>query len=281
MGGQANSRRDEIRALKARSEEDAIRWRQMKNDMRSVSRGIDPESNDPTVPTAMARALGALFIEAKLSGSVDEPIRFLYQTVNETVHGVADVPIACKKGCSHCCHVWVSVAAPEALCIAKTVQQRGPAVIEKVRLAHEQSKEYDFDARDEHPFPCPLLDGDVCSIYSDRPKVCRLAASADAELCARTYHNITNEDVPAPMMYLIGRAAYAMTLSAGLKHAGLSYHAYEFNAALYCALTTDNAERRWLDGEDIFGGIHRDPQDVLQHEQAQFLYQAAFPNSRP
>ena len=88
------------------------------------------------------------------------------------------------------------------------------------------------------------------------------------------------EDVPTPMMYVTGRAAYAMTLSAGLKHASLSYRAYEFNAALYRALTTDNAERRWLDGEDIFHGIHQDPQDVLQHEQAQFLYHAAFPNSK-
>src|ERR1700722_7856026 len=103
------------------------------------------------------------------------------------------------------------------------------------------------------------LGGDLSSIYDARPKVYRLAASADAAICARTYHNITNEDVPMPMMYLIGRAAYAMVMAAGLRHVDLPHHAYEFNAALSRALETDRAEQRWLAGDDIFADVHRDP----------------------
>jgi hypothetical protein len=36
-----------------------------------VGSGIDPESSDPTLPIAMARAMGALFIDAKRSRNVD------------------------------------------------------------------------------------------------------------------------------------------------------------------------------------------------------------------
>ena len=119
----------------------------------------------------------------------------------------------------------------------------------------------------------------MCSIYDSRPKVCRLAASADADICARTYHNITNEDVPTPMMYLVGRSAYAMVMAAGLRHAGLPHRGYEFNGALSRALETDQAEQRWLAGDDIFADVHRDPEDVFSNPQAQILYRYAFPGA--
>lgn len=276
MGGQAKWRREEIAELKRRSPEDAARWRQMQEDKRRVASGIDPESSDPELPVTMARALSALYTEAKRSGTVDPPVIFLYETINATLRRVSDIPVACRKACSHCCHIWVSVSAPEALFVAKIVKQRGAAAVEKVRSAHEHTEEYDFDHRDQHPHPCPLLDDDACSIYDARPEVCRLAASADAEICARTYHNITNEDVPTPVLYLMGRAAYAITVAAGLRHAGLPHHAYEFNAALLRALETDQAEQRWLAGEDIFGGIQRDPEDALADPEAQQLYKYAF-----
>ncbi len=185
LGGQAKFRRDEIVELKRRSPEDAARWRQMQEDKRRVASGIDPESSDPTLPVAMARAMGALFIEAKRSGNVDPAVTFLYETINATVRGVADVPVACKKGCSHCCHTWVSVAAPEAIFIAKILKQRGNGIVEKVRLAHEHTKDYDFDTRDQHPQPCPLLDNDTCSIYDDRPEVCRASPHQRTQRSAR------------------------------------------------------------------------------------------------
>jgi hypothetical protein len=47
------------------------RWRQMQEDKRRAASGIDPESSDPTLPIAMARAMGVLSIEAKRSRNVD------------------------------------------------------------------------------------------------------------------------------------------------------------------------------------------------------------------
>lgn len=83
-------------------------------------------------------------------------------------------------------------------------------VIENVRTIHELTTKYDFDARPDHPQQCPLLKNDVCSIFESGPMTCRLAGSADAEICARTYHHPTNEDVPTPMMYLFSRNSFAV-----------------------------------------------------------------------
>lgn len=273
--GKASRRKAENRALKRMNPEQFAQ----SQDKSRLAYGINPESSDPAVPVAITRELGSLFDVAKRTGNIDPAVTLLYTTVNATVRGLSDIPIACKKGCSHCCHTWVSVSAPEALYIAKIVKQRGDAAIEKVRSAYAHTKEYDFESRDQHPHPCPLLDEDVCSIYDARPKVCRLAASVDAAICARTYHNITNENVPTPMMYPVGRAAYAMVMATGLQHAGLPHHAYEFNAALSRALETDQAEQRWLAGDDIFADVHRDPEDVLSNPQAQLLNRYAFPRA--
>lgn len=274
--GKASRRKAENRALKRMNPE---QFAPQPRDNSQLAYGINPASSDPAIPVAITRKLGSLFDEAKRTGNVDPAVTLLHTTVNATVRALSDIPIACKKGCSHCCHTWVSVSAPEALFTAKIVKQRGDAAIEKVRSAYAHTKEYDFESREQHPYPCPLLEEDLCSIYDARPKVCRLAASADAAICARTFHNITTENVPIPMMYLVGRAAYAMVVAAALQHAGLPHHAYEFNAALSRALETDQAEQRWLAGDDIFADVRRDPADALSNPQAQQLYRHAFPGA--
>jgi hypothetical protein len=245
----------------------------------SLLQGIDPVSPDPTIPVALTRELSWLFREAKQTGNVDPPITLIQTAITATLRKPAGVTIACKKGCSSCCHIWVSVSAPEALSIAKIVKQRGLAAIEKVRSTHEATKDYDFVSRGEHPFPCPLLENDTCSIYDARPKSCRFASSIDAEICARSYINISNEDIPMPAMHVFGRDRYTMVMAAALRDAGLRHQAYEFNAALVRALEIDDAEQRWLAGEDVFAGIHRDPEDIFAHPQTQALCQGAFPGA--
>lgn len=276
MGGEAKRRKAEIERLKQNSPAEAARWRQAQRDKRDLVRGIRPASQDPAPVMAVARLLHAEFEEAKLTGSVDAAMTLFQSVIATTLDEVSDVPVACGKGCSHCCHIWVSATAPEVLHIAQLLKERDGAVIERVRTAHGQTKDYNFDTRDEHPTPCPLLEQDLCSIYESRPMTCRLAASADASICARTYHNISSEDVPTPMVYLFGRNSFAVAMAAGLRKASLPHHAYELNAALTRALNTPDAERRWLAGEDIFSDVPRDPGDALAHPQAQWLYEHTF-----
>ena len=274
--GESKCRKAEIEMLKRASPEDAARWRQSKQDEKKLGRGINPEATDPEPTAAMARLLHSMFERAKQDRNIDPPVRFLQSKVDATVQGFGHLPIACKKGCSHCCYTWVSASAPEVLFISKIIKLRGKHAIYRVQAAHQHTKDYDFDTRDQHPHPCPLLEKDTCSIYDSRPKACRLAASGDATICARAYHNLSNEDIPTPALYLLGRTVYSVAMAAALRKANLPYHTYEFNAALIRAIDTDNAERTWLSGQDIFSDVMRESGDIFSEAQAQLMYQHAF-----
>lgn len=254
----------------------AERRRQNKEDERLLSRGIDPGSADLEPTVAMARRLYALIEKAKNDRNIDQTVKFLYSKIDATLLDLRDVPVACKKGCSHCCNIWVSVSAPEVLFTLKAFGPKKQDMIKRIRDAHVQTRDYTFDVRDQHPNPCPLLKQEVCSIYTSRPSACRWAASGDANICARSYRNETNENIPTPMINLMGRTAYAAALVIALRHAGLPHHAYEFNSAMVCALAREDAEEAWLSGEDIFAGVMREPGDLLSEAPTQMLYELAF-----
>jgi Fe-S-cluster containining protein len=256
----------------------AERRRQAKLDAQLLVRGIDLDRpQDPQPTAAMARQLSDLFEAAKRDGNIEPPIRYLHSKVDATLRSLTDVPVACKKGCSHCCHVWVSATAPEVLFIAKAIRlMSDPTVRDRIKAAYLQTGQFSFEERDLHPYPCPLLVNNICSIYEMRPKACRLAASGNAEICARAIHDLTNEDIPTPFMHMIARSSYAIALAAALKHSQLPYRSYEFIGALERALQRDDAERAWLAGEDIFSDVSRDPNDPFSEPPANMMYRHAF-----
>lgn len=242
--------------------------RQLKEDQKLLDHGLNPELPNLEHLKALLRILQSAVEKARQCHQVEPIISALYPKVDATLHRMRDIPTSCGKGCSHCCHIWVSASAPEILHIANIVRKRGERAIAKVQEAFNATKTFNFDERSNHPHPCPLLERDVCSIYSDRPKACRLAASADAGICARSYHNTTDEDIPTPMMYLVARSGYAVPYAVALKNAGLSHRAYELNAGLARALQHSNAETAWLSGEDVFSGVQQDPEDATTHANA-------------
>jgi Fe-S-cluster containining protein len=264
--GQAKRRREEIEKLKNEGAGANGRDRQI------LDRGIDVTSRSIEPIAAIARTLLGFFERAKTEGSIERPMSFFYSAVTKALSGVNDVPIACGKGCSHCCNIWVSVTAPEALRIAKIVKARGDKAIAKVRAAYDNTNTHDFDSRDQHPYPCPLLDGDICTIYDARPSSCRWAASASSEVCKRSYLNETNEDIPTPMAYLMGRNVFSLAMHVALRRGKLVDHSYEFNAALTRALETEDAETQWLAGEDAFAGVLRQPLDPDGEQLVKWAY---------
>jgi Putative zinc- or iron-chelating domain len=251
--------------------------RQTKEDEKLLAHGINPELRDPEAAAAMARQLHALLERAKLDKDIDPPVRHLRAKVAATLYDLRDIPVACKKGCSHCCNLWVSASAPEVLSIAKTLLRTGSFIsIDKIRAAHLYTKEFEIDVRSQHPTPCPLLQDNACSIYEIRPKNCHFAVSPDAAICARSYHNLTTEKVPMPVMHMSARVAYSVAHGIALKHAQLPYRSYELNAALTRALEIDDSERAWLSGEDIFSDVLREPHDIFSERSTVWLYERAF-----
>ena len=256
--GQAKSRKAEIEALKR------------------LGPRIDAGSSDPEPTAEMARRLHTMFELAKQSGNIDPPVNFLYSKLETTIQDFGPIPIACKKGCSHCCHVGISATAPELLLIAKIVQRRGGEVIDRLRAAHLYTKDFSFEERYRHPNPCPMLEQDVCSIYESRPRVCRLAVSGNASLCGRVFRQLTNEKIPTPSLYLGARTIYATVMAVALKRSRLPYDAYEFIAGLMRALDVPDAERAWLSGDNIFSDVMRYPGDIFAERTTQQVFKHAF-----
>lgn len=255
----------------------ADRRRLAKDDQKLILKGIDPADTGIDEISAIARTLHTLLERAKRSKSVAETMSFLYSNVGATLSHLKDVEIACGKGCSHCCHIWVSATAPEALYIASRIRRKANSTVQfRIADAHQNTKQFAFDERDKHPYPRPMLENNACSIYDIRPMTCRFAASGDAEICARSYHNVTDENIPTPFMYVAGSGAYALAMSCALKRAGFIPAAYSFNSALEIALTNHNAEEEWLKGVDVFASVSRDPHDPFASPQFQRMYDSVF-----
>jgi len=254
----------------------AERRRQARQDEQKLASGIDLTSPDREPVASLTRHLHGLFEKARQTASIEAPVRYLHSQITTTAGKLKDIKIACAKGCSHCCHSWVSVTAPEVLYVARAVRSRGVSAMAQVASTHATTGQLDFTARQQQPIACPQLVEDACSIYQHRPTICRFTASADADACQRAYWQLTGEDIPRPCLYLMGRNIYAVALAGALRRAGLPFYAYEFNAALACALALPDPERAWLSGQDIFADVPRDPVDVFTTPAVQALYDHTF-----
>jgi Fe-S-cluster containining protein len=132
--------------------------------------------------------------------------------------------VSCRKGCSTCCRSQpVPVTPAEAYALLLLVEampepRRGDVrqrFADRVRrlsdaglldvflrrtpvTTREQAREFA-----EHYFrlglACPFLEDDACSIYPDRPLVCRqYLVTSPAELCADPFHNSV-KPIPLPL----------------------------------------------------------------------------------
>ncbi|MGH6864588.1 MAG: YkgJ family cysteine cluster protein, partial [Methyloceanibacter sp.] len=171
-------------------------------------------------------------------------------------------PLGCKPGCDHCCYTFVSLLAPEALLLA-----------ERLKLQNEKSdrpsaKEFRAKAillrgLDQRARvlgkrrACPILEEHLCSLHADRPLSCRKHTSFSAEACVAA---LRGEDVPIPahIDYLTLGTTVSVTFRAALKSLGYSLALYELSEAVSTVLDTEDALRRWTEGEDIFAGVQSD-----------------------
>lgn len=97
--------------------------------------------------------------------------------------------VSCKKGCSHCCYAAVLVPHAEAEIIGKRIRRK-PEAAKQRRNANDVPYGYDH--------PCTFLVNNECSIYSNRPTVCRVHYSLDIDalMCELT----PPESKPVPFM---------------------------------------------------------------------------------
>jgi Fe-S-cluster containining protein len=80
--------------------------------------------------------------------------------------------VACHEGCSHCCHIAVSVLQPEAEMIGQLIGRK-PKSPKSDKIGEVPVLPLGYDN------PCTFLKDDRCSIYEHRPLTCRIYASVE------------------------------------------------------------------------------------------------------
>ncbi len=164
--------------------------------------------------------------------------------------------VACRQGCAFCCHAYVSVSAPEALLAARTIRSlpepRQTTALARIRETDDRTRGLPLEDRiGSGALPCPLLVDNRCSVYNVRPFGCRAEMSTDASACEKLVNGLDARKI-SPALPPNLKMMYSSALAVAVKNVGLTAGIYEFNAALRIAVDSDDAEKRWLAGEDLF-----------------------------
>ncbi len=139
---------------------------------------------------------------ARLNASPRVKLQRIYQVIDQIGQHTAGY-VACRSGCADCCRMNVTISDLEARQIAA---HTGRAVVKVTRSIQHPIETYCGVA-------CPFLVEDRCSIYDQRPRVCRQHISFDtsAYWCAPA----RSGGVKMPLMGLSGvDAAYRDLLTA-------------------------------------------------------------------
>lgn len=179
----------------------------------------------------------------------------------DAVRAAADqVPLTgagCKAGCTPCCHLRVTVTAPEILSIADDLRRppRGERLPQSVWAAHEVTNSLDDAGRAVLRHPCPLLDNTGrCSVYPARPVSCRLHTARNGQACAELAAGKPGDPQPLEIA-LRAQGDLVRAQLRALAATGFSATTYELNDGLARALQTPDATALWFAGTDVFAGV--------------------------
>lgn len=165
---------------------------------RLASAGEIADMRSAMVDRAALRQVNQLLAQARNAGTRAKRILWLKRAADTFAAAVAP-HAACRKGCSHCCHISLKFTEAEAIEIGKAIGVP-PA-----------SDAPDRPGRAVENEPCPFLRDEACSIYENRPIVCRTHFNMDADdlLCQL----VPGAAVPVP--YMDNRAVLLGALMVG------------------------------------------------------------------
>lgn len=177
--------------------------------------------------------------------------------------------LACRSGCTWCCHFSVDVRAVEAFSILDFVERSLPdeekaRIYSEIRTNGAALMGMDEMERMRRNVKCPFLSQGRCSIYAARPQTCRNYHATDVAGCEASYQDPDNFDIDpefAPMVFQSG-GAHVEAFTRAMREAGYDTNVYELNCALDAALSEPQARVRFeskrppfhrLAGDDVAG----------------------------
>ncbi|AHI05488.1 hypothetical protein BDW_04900 [Bdellovibrio bacteriovorus W] len=95
----------------------------------------------------------------------------------------ASAPLSCKEGCSQCCSLPVDISPSEAAILAGLVRNDSDKIN---RLKTQRNSKSTWSNLNSQSRKCIFLnDRNLCSIYSDRPLLCRMMrVTTDPNFCS-------------------------------------------------------------------------------------------------
>jgi Fe-S-cluster containining protein len=198
-----------------------------------------------------------------LAASASIILRGRNKVLDETAASYARAARAeCRPGCTACCYLMVLGTPYEVLSIARhLLETKTRAEIEGIRQRLQKVSEVPLDPalRVKAKMPCALLENGRCSVYEQRPSLCRMTLSQSRAACDACLQAGSGS---IPYIEQPSKIAAVMQLGidyALIKRRNLSTEGAELSRALLIALRDyEGALTIWLAGEDPFPGTHLD-----------------------
>ena len=115
----------------------AERRRQLKEDERLVASGLSFTRADGDEIVALMRVLRDRLGQSRNAGRIAPLMAFLHDNFDRSARRIPRELSACALGCSHCCHMWTALRAPEALLMAAALPADRRAAID---AAHAETE---------------------------------------------------------------------------------------------------------------------------------------------
>ncbi len=179
-----------------------------------------------------------------------------YELARQTVDEVFKPKLACKKGCSYCCHIPVAASVPEivnALMFARATfsPERYQALLERLARAAEVVEALGPE-RPRRNLACPFLENDQCSVYEARPVACRAWHSLEVEPCKQAFEQPeAPPEIPTVAPVLYAGDAVREGLRLGLQDAYLDGQRLDLIRGAHWLANDTEAVDRWLAGVEV------------------------------
>ncbi len=169
--------------------------------------------------------------------------------------------IACRAGCSFCCHLRVMVYPHEAIALFRYLQSRIPkeqaeGVRERLIENAAHIDKLSRAGRVATGVACAFLIDGKCSAYEVRPAACSGYHSLSNERCEEAYHKAGDSPDGIPVLQALRYVAAALDdgMEQALTAADLSRTRIELQTAVAALIRNPALIERWRSGRELMKG---------------------------
>src|SRR4051812_11354540 len=215
----------------------SIRQQLLKDDVQHIGMPFALVGDNARAVQANTRHMALMLQDSAVKDRASRMAAFAEALIDVNLHHHVKEPVACARGCSHCCTTYVSTSLPEVFRLARAVGGKTAAAA-RIGVAAAKAKTMPQLQREVTRVVCPILEDGACSEYAVRPLVCRAVLSTSLERCINIFTRGSAEAFAAPPSIGALRSYMVVMVRAALVLAGLPFENFELTHALAIAIHT-------------------------------------------